>query len=163
MIVSKHLKDYSRTVEGKQQLIIAAFSRALELIPRQLADNAGFDNTDVMNKLRQKHALWGSSQGPCWWGVDLDTEGVTDTMERGVWEPANSKANSYASATEAAALILSVDETVTNKQSEKPMGGGGGRGGMAGGRPMSAALGGAGMRAMGRGRGVRVMQGRGGK
>lgn len=29
----------------------------LQVIPRQLCDNAGFDATDVLNKLRQKHAL----------------------------------------------------------------------------------------------------------
>lgn len=56
MAVSRHLKEYSRSVEGKQQLIIAAFSRALEFIPRQLADNAGFDSTDILNRLRTKHA-----------------------------------------------------------------------------------------------------------
>lgn len=57
MEVSRHLKDYSRSIEGKQQLIIAAYAKALELIPRQLADNAGFDSTDILNKLRQKHAV----------------------------------------------------------------------------------------------------------
>jgi len=56
MEVSRHLKDHSRSIEGKQQLIIAAFSKALEMIPRQLADNAGFDSTDILNRLRQRHA-----------------------------------------------------------------------------------------------------------
>lgn len=56
MSVSRALKEHSRSVEGKQQLIIAAFSRALELIPRQLAENAGFDSTDILNRLRHKHA-----------------------------------------------------------------------------------------------------------
>lgn len=54
--VSRHLKDTSKTIEGKQQLMMAAFAKALELIPRQLADNAGFDSTDILNRLRQKHA-----------------------------------------------------------------------------------------------------------
>ncbi len=56
MEVSKSLKDYSRTVDGKLQLVIGAYAKALELIPRQLADNAGFDATDILNRLRQKHA-----------------------------------------------------------------------------------------------------------
>jgi T-complex protein 1 subunit eta len=56
MEISKYLRDYSKTIEGKQQMIIAAFAKALEVIPRQLCDNAGFDATDILNKLRQKHA-----------------------------------------------------------------------------------------------------------
>jgi T-complex protein 1 subunit eta len=55
MEISKYLRNHSRTVEGKQQMIIAAFAKALEIIPRQLCDNAGFDATDILNKLRQKH------------------------------------------------------------------------------------------------------------
>lgn len=173
--MSRHLKDYSRTVEGKAQLIIAAFARALEIIPRQLADNAGFDSTDIMNRLRAKHATWeatgaaGSGPDPsvCWWGVDIDHEGICDTFSRGVWEPVSSKVNSLASATEAATLILSVDETVRNPKSQQPEGGPGGGGAMGGrgmgrGAPMSAALGGQGMRGM-MGRGVRMYQGKGGK
>ena len=56
MELSKHLRDFSRTIAGKEQLLIAAYARALEVIPRQLCDNAGFDSTNILNKLRQKHA-----------------------------------------------------------------------------------------------------------
>lgn len=50
------LRDYSRTIAGKEQLLIGALAKALEIIPRQLCDNAGFDATNILNKLRQKHA-----------------------------------------------------------------------------------------------------------
>lgn len=56
MELSRHLRDYSRTIAGKEQLLIAAIAKALEIIPRQLAENAGFDATNILNKLRQKHA-----------------------------------------------------------------------------------------------------------
>ena len=56
MELSKYLRDYSRTIAGKQQILIGAYAKALEIIPRQLCDNAGFDATNVLNKLRQKHA-----------------------------------------------------------------------------------------------------------
>lgn len=56
MELSKHLRDYSRTIPGKEQLLIGAMAKALEVIPRQLCDNAGFDATNILNKLRQKHA-----------------------------------------------------------------------------------------------------------
>lgn len=111
--LSRHLKDYSRGIKGKQQLIIGAFAKALEIIPRQLCDNAGFDSTDILNRLRQKHAQPVTGK---WWGVDIEEEGICDTLERGVWEPVSSKINSISSATEAACLILSIDETVRNPQ-----------------------------------------------
>ena len=56
MELSKYLRDYSRTVAGKEQLIIAAVAKSLEVIPRQLCDNAGFDSTNILNRLRQAHA-----------------------------------------------------------------------------------------------------------
>merc|ERR1719163_1480798 len=71
--VSRALKDFSRTLMGKEQLIVAAYAKALERIPRQLADNAGFDSTDVLNRLRQKHAVAGSGK---WFGVDIEREGI---------------------------------------------------------------------------------------
>merc|ERR1719348_2871115 len=56
MELSKILRDHSRSIAGKEQLIFAAMARAFEVIPRQLCDNAGFDATNILNKLRQKHA-----------------------------------------------------------------------------------------------------------
>ena len=56
MELSKYLRDYSRTIPGKAQFLIGAMAKALEVIPRQLCDNAGFDATNILNKLRQKHA-----------------------------------------------------------------------------------------------------------
>lgn len=56
MELSKVLRDYSKSIAGKEQLLIAAIAKALEIIPRQLCDNAGFDATNILNKLRQKHA-----------------------------------------------------------------------------------------------------------
>lgn len=56
MEISKYLRDVSRTIPGKQQILIGAYAKALEIIPRQLCDNAGFDATNILNKLRQKHA-----------------------------------------------------------------------------------------------------------
>jgi T-complex protein 1 subunit eta len=56
MALSRTLRDYSRTIPGKEQLIIAAYAKSFEVIPRQLCENAGFDATNILNKLRQKHA-----------------------------------------------------------------------------------------------------------
>lgn len=137
MELSRALRDHARSIPGKSQLFINAFAKALEVIPRQLCDNAGFDATDMLNKLRQKHALVDGSGK--YFGVDVNTGGVVNTFDAFVWEPALVKLNAIQSATEAACLILSVDETVKNPRSEAPdaaaMGGGRGGGrGMRGGR-----------------------------
>jgi len=118
MEVSNALRLKARTISGKQQHIVNAFAKALEVVPRQLCENAGFDPTNVLQQLRAQHALPGG-EGK-WMGVDLDTEGTTDTMVANVWEPAINKINSYTAATEAACVILSIDETVRNPQSEQP-------------------------------------------
>ncbi|KAI5747170.1 hypothetical protein M8J77_011852 [Diaphorina citri] len=131
MELSKALRDYSRSIAGKEQLLIGAVAKAFEVIPRQLSDNAGFDATNILNKLRQKHA-----QGNCWYGVDITKEDISDNMESCVWEPAIVKKNAITAASEAACLVLSVDETIKNPKA----GGEGGQGmpmpGRGRGRPM---------------------------
>lgn len=112
MELSKILRDYSRTIAGKEQLLIGAIAKALEIIPRQLCDNAGFDATNILNKLRQKHA-----QGNCWYGVDITKESIADNMEACVWEPTVIKINALTAACEAACMILSVDETIRSARS----------------------------------------------
>eukprot|EP00002_Diphylleia_rotans_P025656 TRINITY_DN507_c0_g1_i1.p1 TRINITY_DN507_c0_g1~~TRINITY_DN507_c0_g1_i1.p1 ORF type:complete len:562 (+),score=144.87 TRINITY_DN507_c0_g1_i1:86-1771(+) len=137
MELSRFLREYARTIHGKQQLLINAYAKALEIIPRQLSDNAGFDSTDILNKLRMKH----SQPDGTWYGVDIENEGVCNTFETYVWEPSVIKINALTAATEAACLVLSVDETVRNPKSEAPAQQGDfpgamgrGRGGMRGGR-----------------------------
>ncbi|XP_070503589.1 T-complex protein 1 subunit eta [Chironomus tepperi] len=121
MELSKILRDYSRTIAGKEQLLIGALAKALEIIPRQLCDNAGFDATNILNKLRQKHA-----QGNVWYGVDINKEHIADNFEACVWEPSIIKINALTAACEAASLILSVDETIKSPKSanEMPQAGG---------------------------------------
>jgi T-complex protein 1 subunit eta len=148
MELSRHLREYAQTVHGKEQLLIQAFAKAMEVIPRTLCDNAGFDSTDVLNKLRSKHATEGGAN----FGVDIDDSGICDTWKKFVWEPALVKLNAISAASEAACMVLSVDETVTNPQSEQPGGGGGPGPNMMGGGMMGNA-----------GRGVRKMKGRAGR
>ncbi|KAJ7960392.1 T-complex protein 1 subunit eta [Quillaja saponaria] len=107
MEISRYLRQHARTIAGKAQLFINSYAKALEVIPRQLCDNAGFDATDVLNKLRQKHALPSGEGAP--YGVDINTGGIADSFANFVWEPAVVKINAINAATEAACLILSVD------------------------------------------------------
>jgi hypothetical protein len=60
----------------------------VQVIPRMISQNAGFDSTDILNKLRQKHAAGGK-----YFGVDIMNDGICDTHETFVWEPSNIKQN----------------------------------------------------------------------
>ncbi|KAF3826763.1 hypothetical protein GH733_009288 [Mirounga leonina] len=125
MELSKYLRDYSRTIPGKQQLLIGAYAKALEIIPRQLCDNAGFDATNILNKLQAWHA-----QGGMWYGVDINNEDIADNFEAFVWEPAMVRIRALTTASEAACLIVSIDETIKNPLStvDTPPAAGRGRG-----------------------------------
>ncbi|KAH9861956.1 T-complex protein 1 subunit eta [Plenodomus lingam] len=116
MEISSHLHNYAdKNIPHKQQPIIKAFAKALEVIPRQLCDNAGVDATDILNRLRVEH-----KKGNIWAGVDFTTESIANNMEKFVWEPSLVKVNALQAATEAACLILSVDETIKNQESQQP-------------------------------------------
>ncbi|KAI1344480.1 T-complex protein 1 subunit eta [Xylariaceae sp. FL0016] len=116
MEISAYLHRFAdKSITNKQQGIIKSFAKALEVIPRQLCDNAGFDATDILNKLRVEHR-----KGRVWAGVDFNNEGVADMMEKFVWEPALVKINAIQAATEASCLILGVDETIRNEESAQP-------------------------------------------
>ena len=169
MEVSKFLKEEALKIDGKGQVVMTAFAKALEVVPRQLSDNAGFDSTDILNALRKKHFNSEGDEG-IWFGVDIKTGGICDTFASNVWEPSVNKINSFAAAAEAACVILSIDETVRNPKSEQPgqdQGGGaqqqrqagGGMGNMMQGA-MQASAGGARQGQLGKG--VKYMKGRGG-
>merc|ERR1711998_296204 len=132
MELSRLLRQHAKTIHGKAQFFVTAYAKALEVIPRQLSQNAGFDATELLNKLRHAHA-----KGDMNMGIDIEHDGICNTWDRYIWEPALVKKNAITAATEAACLILTIDETVKNpkSESEKPGAPGvGGRGMMGGGR-----------------------------
>jgi len=116
MELSKYIRKYAMGISGKEQLVVLAFAKALEVIPRTLAQNAGLDAVDVINKLRQKHDI-----GPdgATWGVNCFQGGIFDSYTNFVWEPTLLKMNVLSAACEAACTVLSVDQTVKNPKSEQ--------------------------------------------
>eukprot|EP00823_Brevimastigomonas_motovehiculus_P003049 TRINITY_DN1830_c0_g1_i1.p1 TRINITY_DN1830_c0_g1~~TRINITY_DN1830_c0_g1_i1.p1 ORF type:complete len:545 (+),score=129.93 TRINITY_DN1830_c0_g1_i1:145-1779(+) len=116
MELSKYLREYSKTIKSKIQLIVAAFAKSLEVIPHTLSENAGFDATDIVNEMRALHAR--ENKSGLWMGVDIEKGGCCDMIKSFVWEPSLVKHNALSSATEAACVILSVDETIRNPKAE---------------------------------------------
>ena len=114
--LSKRLRDYAFSIAGREQTIVLAYAQALEVIPRQLCENAGLDTTSILNQLRKEHA---TNPNGLWIGVDVHNGCVTDNMIACVWEPSVVKINALQSASEAACIILSVDETVKNPKASE--------------------------------------------
>ncbi|MBN1784366.1 MAG: TCP-1/cpn60 chaperonin family protein, partial [Candidatus Bathyarchaeota archaeon] len=126
MQVSKVLKEYAETLPGREQLAVMQFAEALEVIPTTLAENAGLDPIDVLSELRAKH-----EQGITWAGVDIDIGGVGDMEKTGVFEPISVKKQIIKSCSEAASLILKIDDVIASGKTKAPAGPpGGGMGGM---------------------------------
>lgn len=108
---AKELKSYATTVGGREQLAIEAFAEALESIPMTLAANAGLDPIDIMVQMRAKH----ESPENTWAGVEITSGKVEDMLKQNVVEPLRTKQQVVRSATEAACMILRIDDVVSSK------------------------------------------------
>jgi len=126
--ISLALKDYAVSVGGREQMAVEAFSEAIEVIPRTLAENAGFDPIDTLLDLRNSH-----KKGEVNSGLNLDTGKVADMKTMNVLEPSRVSRQALQSATDAAVMILRVDDVIASKGGGGPGGPGGmppGGGGM---------------------------------
>ena len=112
--LAKRLREYAAKVGGKEQLAIEAFASALEVIPRTLAENGGHDPIDIIMALRAEH----EKEGNYHIGVDVYTGKPTDMIKMGVIEPLNVKLTAIKSATEAATMILRIDDVIAAARSE---------------------------------------------
>jgi T-complex protein 1 subunit eta len=115
MELSKYVREEGMKISGKEQIVVLGFAKALEIIPKTLAQNSALDAIEIMNKLRQKHY----KDDDCKYGVNCFDGGIIDTYVNFVWEPTMLKENILNSATEAACTIISVDQTVKNPKSEQ--------------------------------------------
>ncbi|MEM2021851.1 MAG: thermosome subunit beta [Zestosphaera sp.] len=106
--VAKQLREYATKVGGKEQLAVLAFAKALEGIVSALVENAGLDPIDMLSELRSAH----NKPDGVMYGVNV-FKGKVDSMEEmGVIEPLAVKANALKAGTEAATLILRIDDVV---------------------------------------------------
>ncbi|MFH1306629.1 MAG: thermosome subunit beta [Candidatus Micrarchaeota archaeon] len=111
MELAAKLSKYAAEVGGREQLAIAAFGESLETVPRTLAENAGMDAIDALVALRAKHG----KEGGAYFGVDVFNGKISDMKAAGVFEPAKVKRQAIASASEAARMILRIDDMISSK------------------------------------------------
>jgi thermosome len=120
--VARRLREHAQKLSGKEQLAVIAFGEALETLPTALAENAGLDPIDILVQLRVAH-----EKGQLWAGVDVNESKVADLKERGILEPLGVKVQVIKSASEAAGMILKIDDVIAAAKSS-PGGQGGPKG-----------------------------------
>ncbi len=115
--LSRRLREYADKLAGREQLAARAFADTFEIIPRTLAENAGLDPIDILAELKAAHEKKNK-----WAGVDVFEGKVVDMWKRGVIEPLKIKTQAISSASDAAIMLLRVDDIVSaTKSSGLPM------------------------------------------
>jgi archaeal chaperonin len=118
--VAKELRKYANKVGGREQLAIEAFADAMEIIPRALTENAGFDPIDVLVELRSVH----DKETGKYKGINVFTGKVENSIDSGVIEPIVVKIQAIKSAAESASMILRIDDVIMSKAPKGGPGGG---------------------------------------
>ncbi|MFE3845612.1 thermosome subunit beta [Thermoplasmatota archaeon] len=126
--IAMGLRDYASSVGGREQMAIEAFANAMEIIPKTLSKNAGLDPIDIMLKIRTEH-----KKGNKYAGVNVLEKKVDNMLKNNVIEPIRLGLNEILAASEAATMILRIDDVIASKSGGggmPPGPPGGGMGGM---------------------------------
>jgi len=106
--LAKRLREYSKTLGGREQLAVEEFASALEFIPVTLAENAGLDPIDVLTELKSEH------ENNKYAGINLFTGKVEDSLRAGIIEPLKIKSQAIDSASEVSMMILRIDDVLSS-------------------------------------------------
>lgn len=104
--LSRNLNIYSQTLSGREQLAVQSFAKALEIIPKTLAENAGLDSIEVLTNLKSS---FDTLELP---GINVFTGQVMDSWSEGVIEPLLTKTQAISSASEVAVMLLRIDDVI---------------------------------------------------
>jgi thermosome len=126
-LASLKLREWSSTLSGREQLAAEKFADGIETIPIVLAENAGMDPLDTQVQLRSKSTTTGKAR----YGIDVINGKVADLAAKDIYEPLAVKEQVINAATEAACMILRIDDIIAaSKPKDMPKPGGGGMGDM---------------------------------
>jgi len=117
--LARKIRNYARGFAGKEQLAIEAFAEAMEVIPKTLAQNAGLNPIDILVELRAAH----EKPTNLWFGINVFDGKLKDAMKFNILEPLSVKVSSIKSATEAAEILLRIDDIIVSgktKETGKP-------------------------------------------
>ena len=138
--IASVLRRYAETLAGRESLAIKVYAETLETITEILTESAGLQTIDVLSELRARH-----EKGETWAGIDAREGKIQDMAKNNVYEPLAVKKQIIKSATEAANMILKIDDVIAaGKMKAPPMPPGGGMPGGMGGMPGMGGMGGMG-------------------
>lgn len=115
--VAKRLKEFAEALSGREQLAVQAFAETLEIIPRTLAENAGLDPIDCLTELKAKH-----DKGEIDAGLNVFAGRTENMWEKGVIEPLKIKTQAIQSASDAAIMLLRIDDVINAGKLDKDKG-----------------------------------------
>ncbi len=125
--IALSLRDFASSVGGREQIAIEAFADAVEVIPRTLAENAGLDPIDILIELRKEH-----KKGNKYAGINVFSGKVSDMKKENVIEPIRVGSQAISSATDAAVMVLRIDDVIAARAGGGAGPGAGGKGGEGG-------------------------------
>jgi len=130
MEIALALRDFASTIGGREQIAIESFADAVEIIPRTLSENAGLDPIDMLIELRKEHKKGNKAAG-----INVFTGKVSDMKKENVIEPIRVGTQAISSATDAAVMVLRIDDVIAARSGAGagPGPGKGGEGGEGGG------------------------------
>ena len=108
--IADHIRQGSAGIEGRKQLAVEAFADAVDIVPRTLAENTGMDPIDALVDLRSRH----ENEGIAGIIAHGQTGEIGDPVEHGVLDPAAVKREAIESATEAATMIVRIDDVIAS-------------------------------------------------
>jgi len=107
MKMSIAVDQLAKTVKGKQALAIEAFARALRQLPTIICDNGGLDSAEITQALKVEIVNGNRTAG-----IDINKGEVGDMQKLGITECLRVKEQALISASEAAEMILRVDDII---------------------------------------------------
>ncbi len=113
--LSKRLREFSTSLQGREQLAVQEFANALESIPASLAENAGLDPIDVLTELKARH-----DNNEIFAGINILTNKVENALEAGIIEPLKIKLQAISSASEVSMMILRIDDVLAAASGNNP-------------------------------------------
>ena len=122
--IAMRLRNYAQSVGGREQIAIDAFASAMEVIPTTLAENAGLDPIDILIQMRKQHKA-----GKIYDGLNPFSGKVENMLKLNVIEPYRIGKQAINSATDAAVMILRIDDVIAARGMPMPAGPPGGMGG----------------------------------
>ncbi|UCH71603.1 MAG: TCP-1/cpn60 chaperonin family protein [Thermoplasmatales archaeon] len=108
--IAMALRDYAPTVGGREQMAIEAFANAIEIIPKTLSENAGLDPIDMMLEVRNAH-----KKGQKYAGINVFKGKIDDMLKYNVIEPLRVSMQEIEASSEAATMILRIDDVIASK------------------------------------------------